>query len=188
MSTALETATKIIPDLYYDLIARVIPGGALLATLSFAEASGPSLLYDAHREHGLWFLAFGGYLVGLFLTGASSVFFDLILSPAVGLFNRELAIAVGGTAHYNRLDAIARHNPDDGSRIWKMAAEKVCMENVLVASIVLHFAVTATPIGRQVQVLIPLVAGAAFVAWLLRVVSLHLRIKASTYPAPRGEA
>lgn len=36
MADPFEAAGKIVPDIYYDLIARILPGGAYLAAVVFS--------------------------------------------------------------------------------------------------------------------------------------------------------
>ena len=177
MSDPLETAAKLVPDLYYDLIARVIPGGAALAAVVFSVPNG--VLKTVHHDYKIWFLLFGGYLAGMLLTGASAVLFDLLLVGALTKVKPAWARAVGGREHYLVVERVSRSHPEQNVNIWKMVAEKVCFENGIVAVILLALLLPNTPAAAEVRSALPLIAIGAAAAWLLRTISLDGRIKAA---------
>lgn len=175
MANPLEEAAKLVPDLYYDLIARILPGGSLLTAFVFSLPD-KALLSEVHAEYGLWFLAFGGYIIGMILTALSSILFDVIVFRLVSLKNPTLASAIGGQEHYLSIERTVRKHPDQSSRIWKMVAEKVCFENGVIAVVALWVLLPSTPKASEITSTLPLAFLGILVAWVLRAISLSGRV------------
>lgn len=178
MSSPLDEAAKLVPDLYYDLIARILPGGSLLAALVFSLPSS-ALLVVVHEKYGLWFLAFGGYISGMLLTAISSIIVDVILGGIISIKNPTLANTIGGHEHYLKVERTVRSHPEQSVRLWKMVAEKVCIENGIVAVLALRFILPSTSNASEITTALPLVLVGLILAWVLRAISLSGRIAAA---------
>ncbi len=180
MADPLESLVKAVPDLYYDLIARLLPGGSILAAMVFTLQSD-ALLVEIHKKYGLWFLVFGGYVAGMILTGLSSLAFDIVLGGLASLASPNLANAIGGHTHYTRVEDVSRSYPGEATRIWKMVAEKVCLENGIVAAALLYL----LPVGAataQLTSALPLLLAGLTLAWLVRAIALQGRLEATEAP------
>jgi hypothetical protein len=175
MADPIDSFGKIVPDLYYDLIARLLPGGALLAAIVFTIPK-TSLLFALHRKYELWFLVFGGYVVGMLLTGVSSLLFDIVLGGLVSIANPQLANTIGGHDHYVRIEETTKDHPEYASRIGKMVAEKVCLENGIAAAALLYFFLPPTPTASELIAQLPMVSLGLVVGWVVRALALQGRV------------
>jgi hypothetical protein len=169
---------KVIPDLYYDLIARILPGGSAAALLTYV-VDEKSLIGSLHTEYKLSFLIFAGYIIGMILTGLSSLIFDGLFAKLVDFFSATNTNAVGGRKHYAAIERITRQKPEQSGRIWKMVAEKVFFENCITA--VLLFLITLPHISKTGPILnaLPLCLLPLAIGWLLRTLALSGRVSAA---------
>jgi hypothetical protein len=178
MADPLEAASKIVPDMYYDLIARILPGGAYLAAIVFATDDN-ALLARIHAQYGFVFLVFGGYIIGMILTGFSSLVVDLLVPALVKSARPRWALAIGGVSYYVALEGAVQKQPSQAARTWKMAAEKVCFENGLAACALLYLLLPQNAAAMEIQSQLPIFSTGVAIAWLLRTVALHGRVMAA---------
>ncbi|HRE72940.1 MAG TPA: hypothetical protein PLC14_20860 [Accumulibacter sp.] len=175
MADPLESAGKIVPDMYYDLIARIIPGGAYLSAIVFSS-DDKSLLAQLDTKYGFVFIVIGGYIIGMILTGISSLVVDLLVPAALKWAWARGASAIGGASYYVNLERAVENEPQQAARTWKMAAEKVCFENGLVACALLYFFLPPTAAGMQVHEHLLIFSTGVAIAWLLRTAALYGRV------------
>jgi hypothetical protein len=128
MSDALDTITKTVPTLYYDLIARFVPGAASLGVLIWLS---PYTLHDVERFTHLSGGAFIGALVG------AGYLYGLLLTPLGGIPEFLLQVSGKSFEHYspawiwNCVDAIGVQKEEAAAVFGKMAAEVTLCENLL---------------------------------------------------------
>jgi hypothetical protein len=131
-SGSLSSVGKLIPSVFYDLIARICPGVAFLVGIFW------------HKRHtfehpvsnawvGFFLLLGAGYLAGLVLTALSFVWGPLIGLPIQ--FGLDIPVS-----EWSRNDKIANVNPEAGATLAKMQAEATLAQNLLTAFIILWFA------------------------------------------------
>lgn len=132
----VKEAKSLIPSLYYDLIARVIPGCALIllwAPHAFSE------LLDKSSSAALVLLLVLGYLIGMLLTAISIVWSTPVLILAAfpctrsALVLKESRLLKALVELGTRNDAIAIRNPEAGVTLAKMQAETMLGKNLLTA-------------------------------------------------------
>lgn len=184
MADPLEAAGKIVPDMYYDLIARIIPGGACLAAIVFAVDAN-ALLARINAKHGLVFLVIGGYIVGMILTGISSLAVDLLVPALLKWARPKWASAIGGASYFVDLESAVQRQPSQAARTWKMAAEKVCFENGLAACALLFILLPPTAAGMEIQSQLPMFSAGVAIAWLLRTAALYGRVLSANGEIPK---
>lgn len=187
MADPFDAACKIVPDLYYDLIARILPGGTYLAAVVFAIDAN-ALLARVNDKYGLMFLMIGGYIVGMILTGISSLLVDLLIPAALKWVRPRWASAIGGASYFVALESAVQKQPGQAARTWKMAAEKVCFENALVACALLFLFLPLTAAGQEVQAQLPLFSVGVAIAWMLRTVALYGRVMTANREFPRPDS
>ena len=132
----LEKATEAVPTLFYDLIARIISGCALIIAVSWNESSFKNVVEGASWGSGLLFMM-GGYVVGMLLTTFAFVL-DFAWAkcgkPAMNAANRFL----NRKYRHTRLDEVSANidsisflNSALGHNLFKMLAEVTLFENLL---------------------------------------------------------
>lgn len=128
-SGSLSSLGKLIPSVYYDLIARICPGvGFLLALLWHKIHIFDGLVSNAWIA---FFILLGaGYIAGLVLTALSSVYFF-----SVGWLLRRCLHVPLDDWHGN--DKISKENPEVGMTLAKMGAEETLAQNLLIGFIIL---------------------------------------------------
>lgn len=178
MADPFEAAGKIIPDMYYDLIARILPGGTYLAAIVFTIDAN-ALLARINAKYGLVFLVIGGYIIGMILTGISSLAVDLLVPALLKRASPSWASAIGGASYFVALESAVQKQPSQAARTWKMAAEKVCFENGLAACALLYLLLPPTTTGMEIQSQLPIFSTGVAIAWLLRTAALHGRVMAA---------
>lgn len=131
-SGALHSVGKLVPSIYYDLIARVCAGVPFLTLLLWTQRdSFKDLVTNAWI--GFLLLLGAGYLVGLLLTPLS-----LVWSALIGLPIRIiLRVPTADWRHGSRNDEIAAKDKEAGATLAKMQAEATLCQNLLSAFIVL---------------------------------------------------
>jgi hypothetical protein len=172
----LEKLGGVIPSLYYDIIARIIPGCVLIAAFAWnGESTINSLLKDATFGSGFFFLL-GGYVVGMLLT-TIALFFDFVWwmvakrRPCELLSPWEAALLI---------DKIGHINPTAGITLFKMFAEVTFFENLLAGLIVfwaarIHLSV---PLDHPNYCVLHLAVGiVVFLGLVFRIAGLVERIK-----------
>ena len=126
MADPVDRAVSMVPDLFFDLIARIFPGATVLSYIIFVLKPEP--LVAAHNTHSIWFLLVGGYIVGLALTSISLQLFDHLWSF---VFRRNEL-----TWDRARLFAVMEQalivSPRLGNRMWKNYAEMILCEGLFV--------------------------------------------------------
>lgn len=141
------TAAALVPEIFYDLISRVVPGTILLPTLFFAWF-GPSRFHSLlhtwwtqpadDRPSGLFLLTlylFAAYATGVLLRG---LYYLVVrdLTPNLRNKRRRNKHYIDYHTYYNIKLAL----PDAGSRLAKLKAE-VSMTGVLEAGFCLAFTI-----------------------------------------------
>lgn len=115
---------EVIPNIYYDAIARMLPGVICIAYVFYC--SPVDGLHGKDRaDLSIWLVA-GGYVLGLALTALSSFLRQNFREDAHKARNRT----------YDRLDGIACLAPEFAVGLWKMLSETVLFENLAVGFIV----------------------------------------------------
>ncbi|HRD90436.1 MAG TPA: hypothetical protein PK752_19600 [Accumulibacter sp.] len=84
------------------------------------------------------FLVIGGNIVGMILTGLSSLIVDVLVPAFVKNARPRWALEIGGASYYVALECAVQKQPSQAARTWKTAAEKVCFENGLAACALLY--------------------------------------------------
>lgn len=158
----------------YDLLAKVLPGSALVVGLLWAH----DLSLDTFtRAVGFTdsvgvYVAFLGlsFLAGVLLTAVAGAIFELGLQAVAKRFSSVSAFTAEKS--WQRIDRIARRKAPAANVLAKIAAEVALCQNLLVG--VLLIAATS----RR-----PLSSGSVFIAcavllfsWVTRVAALHHRI------------
>jgi len=124
-SGALQTLGKVIPSIYYDLIARVCARVPFLVML----------LWDRKDSFGeitwvkLALLLGAGYVAGLVLTTLT-----VILLPVDWVIAAILEVP---TKSWQRNDAISERDKDAGATLAKMQAEATLCQNLFCAFLLL---------------------------------------------------
>lgn len=135
----IEKAAESVPALYYDLVARILPGSAFCFAASWSPASESSARFDLSD---LALLIGAGYLVGILLTGVSTLLLDwswacVVKLPLVKKF-ADGADVTGGPARLAlQIDSVLVRNADAGHTLFKMFGEAVACENMLSGLLVL---------------------------------------------------
>jgi hypothetical protein len=179
-SGAFQSVGKVVPSVYYDLIARVCAGVPFLALLLWAQRESFKDLVSS-AWIGFILLLGAGYLAGLLLTSLSLLWSALIGLPARTIFRMPTA----DWRHGSRNDEIAAKDKEAGATLAKMQAEATLCQNLLSGFLVLliandtgTFSVSALsahgPMYRWV-IFLALLAAAVFrtVAYLGRQNSLY---------------
>lgn len=144
---AISTVLNLIPTLYYDLIARVCPGLALLCALLLAsgrQTEAREFLRSGTAPE-LVFLLLLGYVAGISLTGVSALW-DL---SAIWLLDRLDALPAMGNKCFpemkvidkvkvfvQRADYVSLTSEAAGRTLGKMYAEVALAQNLLTGILV----------------------------------------------------
>lgn len=161
-----EKLSSFIPSFYYDVIARIIPGGALLAAIAWQRGAITMDLKDAQFGAGAAFLA-ASYVVGMILT-TGAILIDRIWDFCA---NRHwLKINYTPAAIALAIDKIRRHAPSLGTDLYKTFAEVTCLENLLVAALIISVRKNS---GKQIDGVLLSTAGIAIL------LGLYARIRMS---------
>jgi hypothetical protein len=123
----LEKAAGIVPTLYYDIIARIIPGVAFLLALSWKQQTELSNWIKVGSWSVVLFI-FLAYLAGMLLTAVGLVF-DFAwywLSTRLNWLWSPWDIGL-------KIDELFRRNASVGNSVLKMYAETTMFENLLAA-------------------------------------------------------
>jgi hypothetical protein len=121
-SEPIDKLASLVPDLFFDAIARVLPGGVILSYVVFVRRPPP--LVEAYDKHPAWWLLAGGYIVGLMLTSISLPTFDFIW----GLVFRNDELPWDRGKLFGKMDRVYIVNSQMGNRMWKNYAEMVHCE------------------------------------------------------------
>lgn len=133
-----EKLSGVIPALYYDIIARIIPGAAVIAAAFYRtfDWSKPDVMTLI-----VWLAA--GYLVALLLTSLALPL-DLLWMTGAYCFERQKKPGMkfwGSTySPYNvpsNIDEISREHPAVATALAKMVAESTACANLLTGYVVL---------------------------------------------------
>jgi hypothetical protein len=141
-----EGLGKVIPSIYYDLIARVCAGVPFLAVLLWDERTA----FGDPTWSKLALLFGAGYVAGLVLTPLS-----LPWVPVHVLLRRKLKMPLNLDTGASLTDDIASRNRDAGETLAKMQAEAVLCENLFGAFLLLIIlnAAVAVPLITKCSVL-----------------------------------
>lgn len=127
----MDKVLGLIPNLYYDVVGRALPGALCLGCFVYFFPPGfpfivpvsPSALGDHKWEA---FLA-GAFVFGYMLTAVSGRIFDWSSNP------RSITCKnCTRTASYSRIDRIGTKESAVADGLWKSSAEKVLFENLFV--------------------------------------------------------
>jgi hypothetical protein len=138
MAEELESPKSLIglvPNLYYDLIARVCAGVPFLALLLWSQKDSLKGLVPDNWV-GFLLLTGAGYLSGLLLTPFSLVW-SVVILPLQFLLLRVPGFDWRRTG---RNEEIATKNKDAALNLSKMQAEATLCQNLVTAFVVLVFA------------------------------------------------
>ena len=161
----LEGLGKIIPSIYYDLIARVCAGVPFLTVL----------LWDQRSKFGditwakLTLLLGAGYVVGLVLTPLSLPWGLIQL-----VVRRVLKMPIKFREGASLTDQIAAKDKEAGATLAKMQAEAILVENLFSAFIVLTLWSSAYPL----ELIAKCTRGSTFLILVLLGISVLHRITA----------
>jgi hypothetical protein len=142
-SGVIETAVSVVPTLFYDLIARVIPGTAFCVALTWKSYFGEGSKIGAMSATSLTLLVGAGYLTGMFLTCISWLVCEIPLWP---LANRVASCLTGvkdlsGPKQIGiDMDKIALRDRVFGNELFKHLAEAVACENTFSGFLLLWIA------------------------------------------------
>jgi len=132
----LASLAGLVPSIYYDLIARVASGAALISVLSWT----PDHSIRANVSFSSLTLLLGaGYIVGLVLTPVASVISSLVawcLRTKLELPGDSSFLATS-TMIAARNDQVAMRNAEAGVTLAKMQAESTLCCNLFAAFILL---------------------------------------------------
>jgi endonuclease YncB( thermonuclease family) len=124
----LEKAAGIVPTLYYDIIARIIPGSAFIVAFTWnGQAALPRWIEKGEFGSGVLFIFFS-YVSGMLLT-AVGLIFDLawmVLSWHIPNLWSPWDIS-------HKIDEMTKKDPLGAAALLKMFAEVTLFENVLAA-------------------------------------------------------
>lgn len=130
-SADITSVLGLIPSVYYDLIARVIPGLALVGALWGAGVKIPVELSGGVL--GVLALLLGGYLAGMVMTPVSLIW-DYLSFVLVSLL---LVRQHGGWMQVTaRMDLVGTRKVEAGGTLAKMMAETVLCENLLTVAVI----------------------------------------------------
>jgi hypothetical protein len=146
VSEPAEKLAEVIPAFYYDLISRVVPGGAVLFLYFLLRLEGSELAAKAITSGYTLLLGLGAsYLIGLMLTPLGY----LVGSPNWRLVAKTRKLPVMSPATlWEQIDRLERDKQEAQAAVLsKMAAEATLTES-LTAGVILLFALallTSTP-------------------------------------------
>jgi hypothetical protein len=127
----MDKLVALVPNVYYHVIGRMLPGASVLACLVFFPATRVLVL---NPDGGyMWtVILIGGYTLGLMLTASSAFVFNVLL---------QLYSAPAYTEHrkplHARIGDIARKDSAVAVGFWKMTAENALFENLFIGSVCL---------------------------------------------------
>jgi hypothetical protein len=139
-----DHVTGLIPEIYYDLIARVAAGVPLVLIFVFQNYSVLEAAKISVTDWTFFTAVLGlGYLVGHFLTTISVVLNALIWTPILSILMRKAVLsnykfkstspqAIIGEL-YHRIDWVARKDKSGGVVLKKMEAACALTDNLLSA-------------------------------------------------------
>lgn len=185
----IDKVTEVVPEVFYDLIARIAPGMLfLLGAIHFLDPDVSLPVWKIVTEHVMWALFIGGYVVGLLLAQGSVILFDFLISLPVNALLKWGAARPGRLARFGdwmggqigdqhlvpRIDRIAARSAESGKVLRKMLAEKVLIENLLTGSLVMillewYFA-------RDLSTDLLVFAAVCLPCWAIRVLLLAARV------------
>ena len=154
MSESITKIGDVVPSVYYDLIARIVPGVTVVAIASYIFKFTPPMT-DAERAAAT---IGAGYVVGLLLSAVSTLILFVVTAVPLGLGKRiistkfgetilrklfadSLAVLAGAARRLERYSDAAfwnqiRNHEEDrhlSALLGKMAAESTCTENLVIA-------------------------------------------------------
>jgi hypothetical protein len=138
MSDIGERVASVVPSVYYDLIARVLPGAATIAGVMWASRATPlNLTSVTGLGEASLLLAVAGaaYVVGLLITPLGSFLCELPLRilgsrvPSVRDFSSQVL--------WKRIRKVEQADPAFGATLAKMAAEVTLCQNLVAAVVVM---------------------------------------------------
>lgn len=123
MADKLGDLLALIPDIFYDIIARVVPGVVLFYQIRFfGLAPWP---VNAVEQQGLAGLLFVAYVIGIVLA-----------APATMLVDEWFVRNRGNFRLATRMDGIAAVRPEAWQRLLKMRAETTCCQTLVFGQII----------------------------------------------------
>lgn len=142
VSDFVSKLSALIPEAYYDLLARVASGVSFVALLVAYERThqSPNALGISDWSTGVGFLIVAGYLTGLALTPLG------ILFSAPGVFGWKMYRRFAASEPLNLLqlpelskrnDEVDRANPKAGATLFKMQAEQTLCSTLAAAYFIL---------------------------------------------------
>jgi hypothetical protein len=134
MPDALEKLGESIPSVYYDLIARVVPGGALIALIALTEPDVSALFERLEPLAGTLVAVAVSYLAGILLTPLGSLLFEAPVLVA----SRGYAPARQFAADrlWPVIDRIGHRNAALAGTLAKMAAEVTLCQNLMAGTVI----------------------------------------------------
>jgi hypothetical protein len=132
-TSLLEKGASVVPTLYYDIIARIIPGSAFIAAVSWDKSHAvPEWINAGQVGSGLLFVCFS-YLAGMLLTSISVLLFDLAIWQLLSIFIPGLW---SPWAISENIDELSATKPAAAAELLKMFGEATLFENALAGVIV----------------------------------------------------
>jgi hypothetical protein len=136
MSEDTKLGTSAIPEIYYDLIARIVPGALFLSVYGWKQIDER---FDAGK---LSFALILSYLIGLVLNLLAGRFWHF------AFFKRRKRL--GKRAQTVRSDGelwlwIRNLSPGDRNRYTKMIAEKMLFSSLSIASLITSLVILVRP-------------------------------------------
>lgn len=129
MGSLAEKVPEVLPSFYYDLVARLVPGTAVVLLSTYLGLPGTDGLVKADLLSGVGILLLLGlgYLVALLLTPLGTLLGLLISRIANVSRNDKITL----DELWTLVDSLQSTNPSAATTLSKMAAEVTLCENLL---------------------------------------------------------
>lgn len=125
----LDALSSVVPQVYFDIIARVIPGSVTIGICLFGNTNITKSFYEMDGFVQIIILLGAGYVIGMLLTAISSSVLGLSMAlvtkwiPSISLLSPSRI--------YAHVDTIYSKNKVQGEILLKMLAETFLCLNLL---------------------------------------------------------
>ncbi|MEW8632331.1 MAG: hypothetical protein AB2591_20245 [Candidatus Thiodiazotropha sp.] len=165
---------KISPIGLYDLLARVLPGAALILALFWAREQPIDKFVNSvgiPDSIGTYLLLLGAsFIVGILLSSIAGAIFEIFLQ-AISKIHSPL-VAYTANDYWRRMDIVGRREAGPGEVLAKIAAEVTMCEGLIVGT-TLVLVVSSRPIPLEASAW---TLGILMLIWVVRIVALIHRI------------
>jgi len=178
-----------IPQVFYDLIGRLVPGAFLIAlsgVLLVDSSSARSVAMFLFKEPGIPLSvllitgALMAYMVGTFLGAIGFAFWNREWTRKRAVAAIRLELPAGDDPHAGRsfvYDSILIHEPSAGSRLVKLQAERHMCRVLMIGTIMLFIGYTCRNWFPWGWVHARVFVGLALLWWSAYLFDVHLEVR-----------